>query len=78
MDESSLRAFEAAGVEVERTQARFEVDVDPLTPGGLRIPHCHAHELGANTVVLVFMVCLGVQEEGMIASVPGNIYEPDE
>jgi hypothetical protein len=32
MDHSGWRALEAAGIEVERRQARPEVDVQPLAP----------------------------------------------
>jgi hypothetical protein len=53
MDHSGWRALEAAGIEVERRQVRPEVDVQPLAPGRLGVPHGVADQRGGNALPLM-------------------------
>ena len=73
MDQSGRRALKAAGIEVERRQARAEVDVQPLAPGRLGVPHGVANQGGGNALPLMVAGDLGIKKEGMIASVPGHV-----
>jgi hypothetical protein len=50
MDHSGWRAREAAGIEVEGRQVRPEVNVQPLTPGRLGVPHRVADQRGGKRV----------------------------
>jgi len=76
MDHSGWRALEAPGIEVERREVRPEVDVQPLAPGRLGVPHGMADQRGGNALPLMFAGDLGIEQEGVIASVPGHVTKP--
>jgi hypothetical protein len=50
MDHSGWRALEAVGIEVERRQVRAEVDVQPLAPSRLGVPHSTADQRGGDAL----------------------------
>jgi hypothetical protein len=73
MDHSGWRALKAAGMEVERRQVRPEVDVQPLAPGRLGVAHGMADQRGGGALPLMVAGDLGIEQEGMVASVPGHV-----
>lgn len=79
MDESSRRRAEAAGVEVEAGEARcvLEIDVQPLASGPLGMVSREADEVGRDSAPLKVGPGLGVQQEGVIAAVPGDVHKTD-
>ena len=78
MDHSGWRALEAVGIEVGRRQVRAEVDVQPLAPSRLGVPHGLADQRGGNNPPLMVAGDLGIEQEGMIASVPGHVHKTDQ
>jgi hypothetical protein len=78
MDQSGWRALKAAGIKVERRQVRPEVDVQPLAPSRLGVPHGMAHQRRGNALPLMLAGDLGIEQEGMIASVPGHVDKTDQ
>ncbi len=73
MNQTGWSGPEAAGIEVEHRQVLLEVDVKPLTPGRLRMYRSMADKRGADTLPLILAFDLGIEEEGMIASVPCHV-----
>jgi hypothetical protein len=69
---------EAAGIEVERRQVVLEIDVKPLAPGRLCMHRSVADKRGANTLPLILTSDLGIQEEGVIGSVPRHVDKADQ
>jgi hypothetical protein len=55
----------------------FEVHVQPLAPGCLGVPDSMADKHRGDPLSLVFSGDLGVEEECVIASVPGHVDEAD-
>jgi hypothetical protein len=78
MDHSGWRGPETAGIEVERRQMLFEVDVQPLATGRLGVPGSMADQRGGNALSLMLTGDLGIKEEGVIASVPRHVDETDQ
>ena len=78
MYESGRRWSEAAGVEIEGLQFRFEVDVEPLATRGLGLPGRQVDEASPDASVLEHGVRLRVEQEGVIAAVPRDVHEADE
>ena len=60
---------EATGSEVEPRQALGEVDVKPLATCRLDMPDSMIHQGGADALPLMLTGDLGIEEEGVIASV---------
>jgi hypothetical protein len=69
---------EAAGIEVERRQVLLEVDVEPLATCRGGMPDCMTHQSGANALPLMLPGDLGIEEEGVIASVPRHVDKADQ
>jgi hypothetical protein len=63
VDQPGWSGPEAAGIEVERRQVPFEVDVKPLTAGRLGVPDGLAHKRGGNAPPLMLTGDLGIEEE---------------
>lgn len=78
MYQTGVCAMEVAGVEVERRQLRFEVNVKPLTTGGFGVEDRQPDELATDSSVLMTGACLRVDQECVISSVPGDIDEADK
>ncbi len=64
---------EAAGIEVERRQVLLEIDVEPLATCRLGMPDSMTHKGGANALPLMLNGDLGIEEEGVVASVPRHV-----
>ena len=56
----------------------FEVDVQPLAAGCLRVAGCGGDQAGADAAVPVFGGDEGVEEECVGVAVPRDVHEPDE
>src|SRR5215469_18354563 len=78
MDHSCWRALKAAGIKLERRQVRPEVDVQPLAPSLLGVPQGMADQHGGNALPLMLAGDFGIEQEGMIASVPGHVDKADQ
>jgi hypothetical protein len=70
MNQAGTRGLEAAGGQVEGPELAVEVDVEPLTTGGVGADDGVANQLRADAAVLVASTGLGVDEERMVAAVP--------
>jgi hypothetical protein len=77
MYQSCVRAAEATSVVVKPTKFGPEVNMQPLTTGGLGVHGRHPHQFTPNSLVLVTRPSLRVCEERVVASVPRNIEETD-
>lgn len=79
MDETSRCGSEAAGVEVEGCEpcCIVEVDVQPLAASQLRMMSREAYKVGGDSAPLEVGPSLGVEQECVIATIPGDIDEPD-
>src|SRR5215472_8691783 len=64
---------EAAGIEVERSEVVSEIYMQPLAPGRFGVPGSMANERRGDPLPLVLTGDLGVQEEGVIASIPCHV-----
>ena len=73
VDQPGRSGPEATGIEVERRQALVEVDVKPLATCRLGMPGSVAHQGGGNAPSLMLTGDLGIEEEGVIASVPRHV-----
>ena len=69
---------EATGSEVEPRQALGEVDVKPLATCRLGMPDSMIHQGGANALPLMLTGDLGIEDEGVIASVPRHVDEANQ
>lgn len=78
MNQPGWSGPEVAGIEVERCEVLLEVDVKPLAPGCLCMRRSVADKRGANPLPLMLTSDLGIQEEGMIASVPCDVDKADK
>lgn len=78
MNQPRVCAAEAASVVIKPAEFVAEVDVQPLTTGLFGMRDGLAHQLTPYALVLVTPASLSVDEECVIASVPGNIDEADE
>jgi hypothetical protein len=64
--------------EVERGEVLCEVHVQPLAPGRLGVPDSVADKRRADPVPLMLAGDFGVEEEGMITSVPCHVDKADQ
>ena len=55
-----------------------EVHVEPLAPGRLSVPDCMADKRSADPFPLMLTDDLGVEEKGMITSVPCHVDKADQ
>jgi hypothetical protein len=78
VDEPGFAGPEAAGSEVERSEVLFEVHVQPLTPGRLGVPGSTADKRRGDPLSLMLTGDLGVEEEGVITSVPCHVDKADQ
>src|SRR5690606_3071844 len=76
--EAGVGRSEAAGVEVEAAELGTEVDVQPLAPGGPGVPSRDRDQLGSDAAALMLAAGLRVEQEGVIATVPRHVHEPDQ
>lgn len=77
-DQSCRRLSEAAGIEVERTQVFFEVDMQPLTLCSTASLSSCLDQRGSHPVRTVALSYDRVQDERMDAAVPGDVNEADQ
>jgi hypothetical protein len=77
VDQSGWSGPEAAGIDVERGQVVFEVNVQPLAPRCLGVPGSMADKRGGDALPLMLGGDLGVEEEGVIAAVPRHVDKAD-
>jgi hypothetical protein len=56
----------------------LEVDVEPFATGRRGVPDSMPHEGGGNPLPLMLTCDLGIEEEGVIASVPRHVDEADQ
>jgi hypothetical protein len=77
-DQPGWRGLEATGIEVERREVFFEVDVKPLATGSLGVLGSVADKRRRDTLPLVLTGDLGIEEEGVIASVPCHVDKADQ
>ena len=61
---------EVAGIDVQRRQVLFEVDVKPLTTCRLGVPDGVTDKRRGDALPLMLTGDLGIEQEGLIASVP--------
>ena len=73
-----MRRRKAASVVVERRQVLLEVNLHPLAPRLFRVLGCHTDEVGADARSLLIRPDLRVDQEGVIATVPRHVDEPDK
>jgi hypothetical protein len=78
VDQPSGGGPEAAGIEVERREVLLEVDVKPLASGLFGVPGGMADKRGGNAPPLMLTGDLGVEEEGVVASIPHHIDKADQ
>jgi hypothetical protein len=78
VNQTSICPTETAGLEVEPSELRLEVDVKPLATGGSGVDDCMPHEFATDAAVLMTAACLRVKQECVILSVPCDVDEPDE
>jgi hypothetical protein len=75
VDQPSVSRAEPAGVEIEGSEVRFEVDVQPLASRLLDVSRRLPDQFGPNAAALMACTGLGVEEKGMIAAVPSDVDE---
>jgi hypothetical protein len=78
MDQPGWSGPEAAGIKVERRQVLFKVHVQPFTASRLCVLDCVADKLGSDAPPLMLTGDLGIEQEGVIASIPRHIDEADQ
>jgi hypothetical protein len=78
VDHPGWRGPEAAGIEVERRQVFFEVDVQPLATSRLGVPDGLADQGSSNAPPLMPTGDLVIKQEGVIASVPRHVDKADQ
>jgi hypothetical protein len=78
MNQTSICPTEAAGIEVELSELRLEVDVKPLATGGSGVDDCVPYEFAADAAALMTAACLRVDQECVIFSVPCDVDESEE
>ena len=78
MEQPRQSRGEPAGIEVERREVVLEVDVEPLAACVLRMSGGDADELDADASPLVARPHFRVEQERVVATVPGDVREPDE
>jgi hypothetical protein len=78
VDQPGCSGPKAAGIEVERREVLLEVDVKPLATSLLGVPGGMADKRGGNAPPLILTGDLGVEEEGVIASIPHHIDKADQ
>jgi hypothetical protein len=69
---------EPATAEVERAEVVFEVDVEPLAPGGASVFRRDRDEPGSHPLAPYPCCDEGVEDERIDAAVPGNVDEADQ
>lgn len=69
---------ETTGLVIELREVIAEVNLHPLTASFFRVASGHAHEFRADAFPLIIGAYLRVDQERMVAAVPGHIHEPDE
>ena len=72
-DQPGWRGLEATGIEIERREVLFEVNVKPLAVGRLGVLGSMADKRRRDTPPLIRTGDLGIEEEGVIASVPCHV-----
>lgn len=75
MDEPGVGVAESAGVSIEAGEVGLVVDMEPFAPRGLRVLYGATYDLGADAMALAITSCLRVDQERVVASVPGNVHE---
>jgi len=78
VDQPGSRRPEAARVEVERRQVLLEVDLEPFASGVGGMTDREPHELGADARAAVIRPDGRVEQERMVAAVPGDVDETDQ
>jgi hypothetical protein len=73
VDQPGWGGPKAAGLDVEGGQALGEVDVQPLATRRLGVPGSQADQRGGNAPPLMLSGDLGIEEEGVIATVPRHV-----
>ena len=78
MNEPGRCRTEAARVEVERLEAVPEVDMEPVTPGGLRMLRREQNGARPDPLALIRAVRFRIEQEGVVSAIGHNVGEPDE
>lgn len=78
IDQTGLGPGKATCVEVEEGGVVAEVHVEPLAPGHLRLERSVPHNSGCDAFALAAASGLGVDEERVVAAVPGDVHEANE
>jgi hypothetical protein len=78
VDEYRHTGFEAARVEIERREAWIPVDVEPFTAGVTCSVGSESDDASRDTAPMERPTGLRVEQERVIAAVPGDVHEPDE
>jgi hypothetical protein len=78
VDQPGWRGLEATGIEIERREVFFEVNVKPLAVGRLVVLGSMADKRRRDTPPLMRFGDLGIEEEGVIASVPCHVDKADQ
>ena len=78
VDQAGCGGPKAAGIEVQHREVLLEVDVKPLATSLLGVPGGMADKPGGDALPLMLTGDLGVEEEGVIASVPRHIDKADQ
>src|SRR5919197_5559200 len=76
-DEAGRSRPEAARLEVERLELRLEVDMEPLAARRVRMLRGQRDEPRSDPLPLQLSPYLRVEQERVVAAVPGDVHEPD-
>lgn len=77
-NQTGCRFAEATGIEIERAQVLFEVDVKPFALRGTRFIGCRCDKRCTNSPSLAMPGDHRVQDESMNSPVPDNVDEADQ
>lgn len=78
MDEADGRWEEPARAEVEGGERLIKVDVQPLAPRPLGVQRTAGDQLGTKSSMLFVGMDLGIEKEGVVTAVPGDVGEADQ
>src|ERR671932_265238 len=78
MQQAGGRRPEAAGPEIERREAVLEAALHPLPPASPGVLGGEGAARGADPPPLHVGTDLRVDQEGVVAAVPGDVDEPDQ
>ncbi len=78
MDQSSRGRPEAARLKIERLELRFKVNEHPLASRCLSLVDSASHDGRPKAMALMTWARLGVDQERVIPTIPGNVHEPHQ